>query len=248
MPKSLFFVPDSHHPYVDKWAWSVCLQAIELFKPDILINLGDHADCYKVSKFRKDPARKESFDDEMAGAARGMAELNAAAPAACERHLFLGNHENRLPDYLAERAPEIYNMVSIEKLLELDKLKHKWTVTPYKHSRKFGKLYASHDFGFSGRTAIRETRNLLEACAVQGHLHRMEVFYKGNARAKGKVAACFGWLGDYNKVDYRHRDAAKRDYQHGFGTGYMESDGTVWVQAVPIVNRKAILERKIIRG
>ena len=61
----LFIYGDVHAPYHDKKAVSCMLKCMHVFKPDMVIDLGDFFDCYAVSSFKKDPRRPARLCDEV---------------------------------------------------------------------------------------------------------------------------------------------------------------------------------------
>lgn len=242
--KRILMVPDTHRPYHDPRAWDLMLKAARRFRPNIVVVLGDFADCYQVSVHDKDPARLESFDDEMADANDGLDELEAATPIA-ERHFIAGNHEQRLETLIWKQAPQLHSRVKIEKELRLKE--RGWSYTPYQESLRIGKLYLTHDEGNAGAQAHEKARSTFESNVVIGHTHRMATSYRGTAKGTSNVGAMFGWLGSVDKIDYVHKVKA-RQWQHGFGIGYLAKSGVVHLQAVPIVNWSCVIEGKLVKG
>jgi len=242
--KKLFFVPDCHHPYVDRRAWKLCLAALTAFQPDVVVVLGDFIDNYAVTQHDKSYGRKSDFQWEIDMAIGALNQLEDACTTA-SKYFIEGNHEDRWPRYLAKIAPQDNRRNNnMRDILELDK--HGWKFTPYKEFTTIGKLNLTHDTGKAGKNAIHQALDDFQSNVVIGHLHRMGVVYSGSARGKSHVAACFGWLGDVKQVDYMHRVKANRDWQLGFGTGYMLPSGQVHLQAVPIVDYKCVVEGKIL--
>jgi hypothetical protein len=226
----LFFLPDSHLPYHDKAAYPLAIKAARRFKPDKFISLGDYADCYAVSFHPKTPERRANLKWELGQVNVG---LDGIDQLDTEKFITLGNHEYRLARFIAERCPELYGLVDI-----IDSLKLKergWHVTPYRESLQIGALRLTHDFDKAGRTAHEDAMQAVGGNAVIGHTHQMRMAYKGTVYGSLHVGAMFGWLGSVDEIDYRHRDKARREWAHGFGIGYMEADGTVHLQAVPII-------------
>jgi hypothetical protein len=156
-----------------------------------------------------------------------------------------GNHEDRWPRYLAKHASQA-NLpdTSIDALLELKKYNVKYT--PYKQTLKLGKLHLTHDTGRAGKHAVAQALDDYQANIVIGHIHRMGVVYGGDVRGNTHVGASFGWLGDVDQIDYMHLAKARKDWQLGFGIGYMETNGTVHLQGVPIVDYRCVLEGKLL--
>jgi hypothetical protein len=183
-----------------------------------------------VSSFSKDPARALGLKGEVTHAQAILDKIQAG------RKIFIeGNHEDRLRRYLTDKAPELLPFVSIPKLLDL-KAKG-WEHVPYKDSIQIGKLWITHDVGYSGRYANFRALDAFQASVVTGHTHRLGYAVEGDARGNYHVSAQFGWLGDYVAVGYMHRVQARRAWAHGFGTGLFEpSTGYVYLRVHPIVD------------
>jgi predicted phosphodiesterase len=238
----VLFVPDTHIPYHDKRAWQLLLKAGKAFKPDTIVICGDFADFYAVSDHNKDPRRERFLEDEVSSVITALHELSYLN--ARKKIYVAGNHEDRLARYLMTRAPELFRTVNIPDVLQLP---HQgWIYVPYKAHYKVGKLYITHDCGKAGKTAHYDALNDFQDNVVIGHTHRIGYTVVGNAKGKPHVGAMFGWLGDVRQVDYMHSIKANRDWALGFGIGYMEPNGTIHLQPVPIVDYKVVVEGKLI--
>lgn len=239
--KKVLFVPDSHHPYVDKHNWNLMLKAAKEFRPDTVVVLGDFADFYAVSAHSKDPTRQNDLEWEVNEVNKAIDQLDSLK--AKEKIYVAGNHENRLERYLQDKAPELFNTVRISRLLKLSE--RGWRYIPYKHDFRLGKLYITHDCGSAGRNALFRSADTYHHNVVIGHTHRLQFLVEGNALGETHVAASFGWLGDAKSADYMHRIKANRDWANGFGIGYMTNNGTVYLQPIPIVNGTCLVEGKL---
>jgi len=245
--RRVLFVPDCHHPFVDRSAWELLLETARRWQPHALVILGDFADFYAVSFFAKNPGRKNVLADEIAATRTALGELAGAAGSQCRTRVFLeGNHEERLKRYIAQNAPALHGLVDLPDALGVRQHGFQWV--PYKQSYQLGKLRISHDFGKHGAGAILDARNTVEGNAVIGHVHSLGTVYRANIHGDVHVGAAFGWLGDFGAVDYRHADKARRDWAHGFGIGYLEQNGNIHLQAIPIVGRKVVIDGKIIEN
>lgn len=240
----ILFIPDVHRPYHDERAWRLMLKAARGFRPHRLVVLGDFGDFYATSSHDKNPNRRRNLEYEVASMNEGLDELDALG--AQRRHFLAGNHEDRLERYLMQRAPELFNMVRVPELLRLRA--RGWTYTPYKQHLRIGRLYATHEVGNAGADAHLRARAAFEGNVVIGHTHRMAVHYSGNAKGTPHVGAMFGWLGDVATIDYAHRVQALRDWQLGFGIGFMDRKGIVRLQACPIVGYEVLVDGRIVRG
>ncbi len=239
----VLIIPDVHRPYHDKKAWELLLRAAREFKPDKIVVLGDFADFYSVSSFDKHPKKASDLKWEADDANVGLDELDALG--AGTKIFIKGNHEDRLERYLCKAAPALIGCVSVDELFRF--AERGWQVVDYKKSTRRGKLRLTHDTGTAGQNAHRQSMDAFQASVVIGHTHRMEVSYKGCADGSPTVGAMFGWLGDFEQIDYMQAVKAKRDWVHGFGIGYQEASGVIHLQAVPIVNGACVVAGKLIR-
>jgi len=241
--EKIFIFPDCHHPYVDRDAWNLALKAGKEFEPDHVIIQGDFADFYGASSHSKDPNRALKLKEEVDATKRA---LDQVIDLGAENNVFIaGNHEDRLERYLRDRAPELFNFISIPKILELKEKGFKYI--PYKQSYKIGKLNITHDCGNAGRYAHYKALDTFQHNISIGHIHRIGYAVEGNSQGERHVTASFGWLGDVNEVDYMHKIKAMRDWSLGFGIGYLDpSTGVVYLVPVPIINNTVMIEGKLI--
>jgi predicted phosphodiesterase len=241
-------LPDLHAPYEDKRAWSCFLDVVRRWKPDVFICLGDFGDCAAISAHPKDPKRVLPFREEIKGirAARRRLEDALDAAGCSQRHMIQGNHDTRISRFVNERAPELVDLV--QDWTEAYGLGEDWNVTPYKESLQIGHLRMTHDVGRAGANAARQTLADVGENIAFGHTHRIQVVYGGTVAGRKLVGATLGWLGDPEAIDYRHRDSVRRDSTHGFGAFHMLADGCFWLNAVPIVEGRCVLDGVLYRG
>lgn len=236
--------PDAHHPFVDPLAWSTFLAAARGWRPDILVLIGDFADCLGVGSYFKDPGRRENLKGEIEATAKALAELKALR---IPRNIYIfGNHEDRLRRYIWEKAPELYGLVSLPEMFKLDELG--WEYVPYKRSIQIGKMTYTHDIGRCGKYTASQSLADYGNNITVGHSHRACVTYLGTAAGEHHVGLNVGTLIDFKSVDYRHIDMANREWQHGFGTVHMTGDGCVWANFVPIVNGRCVVDGQVYSG
>jgi predicted phosphodiesterase len=238
----ILFIPDVHRPYHDKAAWALMLRAAREFKPDKIVILGDFADFYSVSSFDKHPKRVSDLKTEAEDANVGLDELDALG--AGYKVFIKGNHEDRLERYLCKSAPALFGCVSVNDLFHL--AERGWNAVEYKRSTRLGKLRLTHDTGTAGINAHRQSVDAFQAPVIIGHTHRMEMSFRGNSDGSPTVGAMFGWLGDFDAIDYMQAVKARRDWVHGFGIGFQEPSGVVHLQPVPIINGRCVVAGKLI--
>lgn len=237
----ILFIPDTHRPYHDKQAWRLMLKVAKDLNPDTIVIGGDFGEFYCTNAHRKDPNRNKFLEWEIADINKGLDEIDALKP---KRKIFIqGNHEENLERYLIDKAPELFNIVTTQGLLDLKK--RGWEYYPYRKKKaSIGKLTITHDLGSSGAGAVASALTTFQDNIVINHIHRIDYKIGGDMRGNKHVACSFGWLGDVNHIDYMDRDKARKDWALGFGIGYLLPNGIVHLTPIPIVKYGAIVEGK----
>src|ERR1035437_5383082 len=242
--EKILFIPDCHIPYHDLDAFNLMLKAGKIFKPDHTVILGDFADFYGVSSHSKDPNRALKLKEEIESVKKALDQVKTLK---AKNNVFVsGNHEDRLERYLRDRAPELFNFISIPKILEL---KEKgFSYTPKKQAYKIGKLNVTHDTGVAGRFAHYKALDTFQHNVIIGHTHRIGYAVEGDAQGQRHLGAMFGWLGDVNEIDYMHQVKARKEWSLGFGIGYLDpKTGVVYLVPIPIINGTCLIEGNIVR-
>lgn len=241
--EKILFIPDCHVPYHDKKAFNLMLKAGKTFKPNHAIIMGDFADFYGVSSHSKDPNRALKLKEEIEATKEALDQVRSLG---AKNNVFVaGNHEDRLERYLRDKAPELFNFISIPKILELKEKEFKYT--PYKQAYKLGKLNITHDAGNAGRYAHYKSLDTFQHNVIIGHTHRMGYAVEGDAQGNRHVTAMFGWLGDVEEIDYMHQVKARKDWSLGFGIGYLDPQtGVVYLIPIPIINGTVLIEGNLI--
>ncbi len=243
--EKFFFIPDTHIPYHDEQAFQLLLRVLRVFRPNVVVILGDFVDFYKVSKYKKNPGRL-STKEELEIAREKLIEVTRQSRKA--RKIYLeGNHEFRLKDYVMHDAPGLLDMVTFEDCMGLEDLG--WEFVRYKDPGyiMLDRLLVAHDLGSSGMNAHRQA--LKDAgsgvSVVIGHTHGLS--YETQVTVTGKFVSTMmtGWLGDYSKIDYMHK-VKTRQWTHGCGIGYRVPDGTIVTRPVPFVDGHAIVNGKVV--
>lgn len=234
---------DVHAPYHDRRAVSCMLNAMAYFKPDFVVGVGDLFDFYACSFYTHDPKRWRRLGDELERAMCVRGDIESAAGGA-DLTIVLGNHEDRLERYIHNHAPALDGIVDLETALGLSK----WQIVPYSDFIKIGKVLYTHDLDYSGPYFARRALQDAGHSVVIGHVHRAGMAVEGDIAGKHRVGWSFGWLGDAQKANYKHRLKAAREWSHGFGLAYMRTDGVTWFTHVPIINGSCVVEGKMIGG
>ena len=242
--KRILIVPDTHVPFENARAFELMLKVGQKLKPDIIACLGDFADFYCISRYSKNPNKVSQFAKEVEAVNERLDQLDELG---AERKIYIcGNHEQRLPAYLEQTANPLFSSTSIEKELRLEE--RNWEFVEYHQHAKIGKLYLTHDVSASGSNSFQKAASLFEKNIITGHTHNIAVGYFGNALDEHHFSATLGWLGDATKVDYMSHMKIKKSWMLGFGWLLMEPDGTVYLQSIPIVNYKCVVDGELFVG
>lgn len=233
--------PDVHVPYQHAESWETFLAVARAWRPHALVLLGDFADFYCVTSHPKDPSRRLTFQEEVALVNRELdrvGHLNIPRVIYCE-----GNHETRLSRYITQNAQAFHGVVDTRHLLQIDR-RSGWEWVPYGRHTTIGKLSFSHDIGFAGVYAARQSVAAFGHNIIFGHTHRAQCHYESTVHGDRHVGWSMGWLGDPNAIDYRHRARVLRESQHGFGVAHVLADGAGWVHFAPIIDGRVVVDGK----
>jgi len=240
--KKVLFIPDVHIPYHNKRAFNLMLKVATDFKPDITVVLGDFGDFYSVSRFTKDPSRKNNLKWEIQEVNKELDKLDKLNSSL---KIFVeGNHEFRLNRYINEKVPELDGMLNVQQAFKLKE--RSWVHIPYRQDYKLGKVYLTHDVNQAGRYSIFRVLDTYMHSVITGHTHRLSYIVESDGVGNPILSATFGWLGDVSKIDYVHRITAVKNYVLGFGIGYVDpTTGVLYATPIPIIRNKCVLNGKI---
>jgi hypothetical protein len=86
---------DTHFPHQDDPTIAVIFSILKRLQPTVMVHMGDICDAYWISRFDKDPNRKDTLQDEIDMARQHLAQARKLSPNS--RFVLLeGNHEDRL--------------------------------------------------------------------------------------------------------------------------------------------------------
>jgi len=162
--------------------------------------MGDYIDMYWVNLHPKLPDHftvKGTFKDEIQIACHELSRLRSLFPKARIRYIE-GNHEYRLPRYLTAKAPELFDIVSIKELLQLDK--HGIVYVPSGKTQIVPCLdtayYLRHKPFSMSKHCARATLDKKMTSLGFGHTHRKQCATTTDALGKELYGRSLGWLGD----------------------------------------------------
>ncbi len=236
-------IPDLHAPYHDKKAWKCFLKAAKATKPKNVVIIGDFADCYAVSQHPKTPGRKANFDWEVAEVNKCLDQVEAIG---ADRIVYCGgNHEYRMDRYIRDVAPALHGMkgTTSKEQYRIKERGFQWV--DYMSYIRIGKVAYTHEIGRCGVNTARATLMDFGGNIVVGHSHRGGLAYQGTVHDGGRVCMNVGHMADLKGIDYFHKARAERDWETGFGTVDQDSRGIGWMNFIPIIYNRCVLDGKV---
>lgn len=212
---------DLHIPCQNTEAVNWALGYIAKTKPDNIVIAGDLVDFWEGSRFDKVPKSQESLQEEIELARAFLITLRKAAKNS-NIYYTIGNHDDRLRQYVIKNAPILYGMkeITLEYQLHLDDLNIK-VIKPAEGSAKWNGCSIMIDgvkighFDKVNKHSAMTAKALVEDRGVsvsQGHCHRLGLFFK--RLENGQII--FGLeTGCLCRLDPTYMDHA--NWQNGFG-------------------------------
>ena len=224
---------DTHAPLVDWASFNKVIQAIEEYKPDLIVHVGDALEGKFTSRHEGDERHRWSPIQEMEACAKTFRAINEAAPEAHKVWVY-GNHDSNLLEYNPGRK----DSDTIELLRTAFEVKVRgtgaldgWHVADrYSHSRawRIGQLTFRHGCDASD-AGLRQ--DLYSYCTphglhISGHTHRPQQVQQ---LVQGKALTPFwsantGCLMDVSQAYYM--DRARKDlWGHAYIVGTVHAPG-----------------------
>ena len=172
--KKAIVLNDQHIPFEDKKINELVFEFTADFKPDIIDILGDLTDFWQISKFDKDPKRKNTLQEDLDKTHTYLKNLRTIAPTA-EIELHSGNHLDRLRKYIWRQAEALECIRSLDLgfLLGLKELNISFLKSAEEY-RQRGKLILTHGTMVSQDSGMTARRMLKRygLSVLHGHTHR----------------------------------------------------------------------------
>ena len=221
-PKKFQIVSDIHGSLMDERACSAAIDFSNDFKPDIKVVAGDLWDFAAIRKGASEDERQLSMRDDYDA---GATFANAFFKGGGEKHLMLGNHDVRAHDLRhspdAVRRDLGHVMVrDIAKVAYSNKAKL-WDYDARDGVLDLGHLRIVHGY-HTGMSACAQHARIY-GNVVFGHIHSIESFQTPGLEQR--EARSIGCLCNLNP-DYANRKTGKLRWAHGWGYGWLFSDGT----------------------
>jgi predicted phosphodiesterase len=172
--KRVAIFSDLHIPYHSIEAVTVALDYLKKEKPDALLLNGDALDFHSLSRFEKDP-RKKNFKQEIDTFKAMMEVLKKVLK--CKIYYKLGNHCERYEKYIQQKAGEIAGLDEFDFVNILKARAEGIEVIGEKRIMKLNDLNGihGHEFVNTAFSPVNVARGLYmraKVSAFQGHNHQ----------------------------------------------------------------------------
>ena len=241
----VLFLPDTHIESTVGLSLSLkaALKFIKIFKPHETIIGGDFMDFDSISKFGKKNFLKREGKRLLFDFHLGNKVLDVIDKHTKDKVVYLyGNHEIWLDNLIAEEAPQLEGLVSVEKELRFKDRNYK--IIPFNKVYKVGHARFIHGWYYNIYHA-RKTVAEMGASTFYGHTHDMQAFTKVNYDEKPMLGQSMGCLCDLNPSYKKNRP---NRWVNGFGIFYFSSDGTFTPYNPILIKGKFWWNGKLING
>ncbi len=174
-PQTRVVLPDLHIPFHDPRLLRKWLDFVEDLQPDGIDIIGDFLDCYKLSRFDTNPARRGNLQTEVDTGIGILSDLRSRVGKSCDIRFSEGNHEDRLRKLLWGNCRQLSGIrnLTVPDLLGLEKFRISYhrASSPY----RVGSLWYTHGVRLSstGGLTARLNGQRLGGSIIVGHSHRM---------------------------------------------------------------------------
>ena len=208
--KKILVIMDTHIPFQDMKALDLALEYAYNEKVDAVVFNGDFLDFNTISKYISKPNAPRMFDS----IAQGIEVLKyIKAALGCKIIFHEGNHDIRCENYLIQKAPEFWQVpsVQLESLLELKKMNIDYVSNI--RTMHYGKLVICHGNHivkgiFSPVNPARGAFTKANSSIMIGHCHRssshVESDIKGNIIGAWSVGCMTSLSPEYNPQVSKH--------------------------------------------
>lgn len=236
---------DIHVPYHDRKVVAAWMQFLKDFKPDELVLNGDIADMHAASS-HGDAHSEHLIIDEILALNEFLDDVQKVVGPKCKIHYCLGNHEDRLPRYIEQNAPNMRGMMTIPQAAQLKQRKITWSDYGKVHFLS-DKLGVTHGI-FHGTHYAKETLVRYGTSIIVGHAHRPQIHTMGVAGEDASaIRGCFG-LGCMIPVDDVPYLKGPSGWSNGFGVFYIRRDGTFTPYVINMARQQFVWNGKVYGG
>lgn len=225
-------IPYHDRPTIERWV-AECKKSGVV---GLLLN-GDILDCYQLSDFVRDPSAPR-IKEEIEKGRQFLEYLRSQFPRV--RIIYKeGNHDLRLKTYLANRAPELFDLddIQLPRLLRTESLGVEWVGD--KRIVQVGKLPVIHGHEYRGGGGVMPARWLYlrtGESALMGHFHQ-PTFYSFRTMMGKEVGMWSVGCACYLSPQY----APLNQWAHGWAQIIVSNDG-----GYEVLNRRLLNNGQVV--
>lgn len=229
-------------PLHDSKAIKIALDFAKDFKPDHIVLGGDILDCGCVSHHNHGkPGATEGM--KLIEDAKGCSDMILKPLEALKAKTYtyiVANHEAWLAD-LEEKIPALEGMLSLEKVLDLDK---RWKLIPQGEGHKLGKLLFLHgDQIKGGQYPAKWAVETYNKNVRFGHFHGYQAFSKTSPLDENtKTGILVPCLCKKNPL---YGGGSPNKWSQGFLYGFLRDDGLYNDYVAIVTKGKAVIEGRL---
>ena len=245
-------IPDQHFPIHSQRAVNCVLQAMDIVKPDIFVNLGDVGEWASVSPWKYKGNRKRppleyvlpEVEKEIIEVNKGLDQFDEACAKVNvkKKYMVTGNHDIWLDDFV--KAYPYLKDYTFNKSCKLKERKYK--ILEHNEPLKIGKLTFIHGAYATTYHAKKHLESYGENI-MYGHTH--DVQRHTLTKLGGTIGAwSMGCLKDMSREKNRWLRGRLHNWQHAFGIVDWFERGQFKVEVVEIVGGKTTVWGEAING
>jgi predicted phosphodiesterase len=220
--KRVLVLSDIHAPYHNIESITLALQHAKKSKPDALLLNGDTIDCHRLSRFIKDP-KKRNFKLEL-DTFKALFDI-FEKELKCKIYFKIGNHEERYEHFLYEKAGELVGIEEFEFSNIIKARARGIEMIGGKKPMKLNNLWGIHGHEYVGGISapVNPARGLFlrsKVSCFQGHNHQtsshMESRLSGESIATYSIGCLSELYPDYMPFN---------KWNHGFAEIDLDDNG-----------------------
>lgn len=195
-------IGDIHLPFEDRRALDLALDIFEDQGITHLILNGDVLDFYCLNSYgAKHPDVQATLEDEFYAGQEFLNNLRKRFVDVKITYIF-GNHEYRLDRFVMENCPGFWNLLKLEKQLNLKELGINWV--PYNERYQLGKanIYCQHSPpSYSENAAVTSFKKKLDVDHIWNCTHRTDRSVKTGSSGTTYTSYINGWFGSKGIIE-----------------------------------------------
>ena len=220
--KRIGILSDIHAPYHSMTALTAAMDYLKKEKPDALLFNGDIIDCHQLSRFVRDP-KKRNFKLEL-DTFKSLFDIFEKV-FKCKIYFKFGNHEERYENFLFQKAPELVGIEEFEFSNIIKARARGIEIITDKRYMLLNTLVGIHGHEYIGglSSPVNPARGLFnkgKVSAFQGHNHQASEHTEPTLTGKVITTWSLGCLSELHPAY-----VPLNKWSHGFGIVDLDPNG-----------------------